>query len=229
MAVSLIVGIWQATGAIRTANREIGSSSGFLVAVILWLAALGVSVQATLRILDAVSATRPPATELTVIPSAPLRSGTQAGTVVLEGTITYALNNRLKAALTGDETISGIELDSDGGNVFAGRALARTILEHGLTTHVESRCLSACTLAFAAGHRRTLGPDGKLGFHGYGFDTDFRVQTVDIAEEEAKDRRFLVEVGIAPHFIASAFATPKDEIWIPDRNVLVEAGLLTSP
>ena len=117
-------------------------------------------------------------------------------------------------------------LDSTGGNIFAGRSMAREIAGAGLATRVEGRCFSACTLAFVAGAPRSLGADGKLGFHGYAFDSAMRVQTFDVGKEEARDRDWMAAQGVAADFLDRVFATPPSELWQPERAELVAAGVI---
>jgi len=51
--------------------------------------------------------------------------------------------------------LNGIILDSEGGNVYQGRGLAKIIQNHSLSTYSFDVCYSACTIAYVAGTRRS--------------------------------------------------------------------------
>ena len=55
--------------------------------------------------------------------------------------------------------------NSDGGRVVEARALRDLIDSRKLSTYTASGCSSACTLAYAAGRKRLIAPNAKLGFH----------------------------------------------------------------
>ncbi len=132
----------------------------------------------------------------------------------------------LKKLLQENSHVKGIVLASPGGNTFAGRGVARVIRDHGLNSYVFADCFSACTLAFIAGVKRTLGPNGRLGFHRYGLDADYQVPFVDIEEEQSTDREFFKLQNIKNAFLKKVFATSHSELWIPDRQELLEAGVV---
>ncbi|TKB79097.1 MAG: hypothetical protein E8D42_06755 [Nitrospira sp.] len=67
------------------------------------------------------------------------------------------------------KAIDRIEFKSGGGNVKAAFGIAEEIAKHGFRTHVSagSYCISACTLAFLGGIRRTIDPNGSYEVHGF--------------------------------------------------------------
>lgn len=87
------------------------------------------------------------------------------------------------------------------------------------------RCLSACTLVFLAGNRRKLREGAQLGFHQYAQASD--VPLLDTAEEQEKDRQFLKARGVSDSFLRKLFQAEHDEIWFPERQELVAAGVIT--
>jgi hypothetical protein len=87
-------------------------------------------------------------------------------------------------------------------------------------------CYSACTIAFIAGKPHGLGRDGKLGFHGYAFDTEHRVQTLNVRQEEVRDRAFFASQGVREAFLEKAFTTPPSTLWLPTRAELIAAGVI---
>jgi len=110
------------------------------------------------------------------------------------------------------------------GYVFVARAMARIIMERQLSTHVETRCYSACTVAFLAGKQRTMAEMAKLGFHKYKLESENG--TVDVAEELDKDRQFFASRGISACFIQQIFVAEHSDLWVPEKSVLVAAGVV---
>ena len=102
----------------------------------------------------------------------------------IEGEITYQVLTELKTA----KQVKELVFSSSGGLAQAGHAVGLYVRENGIATRVEQDCFSACTLAFAGGTKRTLGLDGHLGFHGYRFDHNMRVQTLDMQDVVVKHR-----------------------------------------
>lgn len=143
-------------------------------------------------------------------------------TARVTGEITYQVLTELKAA----GPVELVVFESDGGIVQAGRSIGIFIASMGWNTHTDGQCFSACTLAFAGGIARSLGPDGRLGFHSYQFDPNLRVRTLDPEVIIAKDRAYLLEMGISATFIERIFQTPAAELWQPDRGELEAAGVL---
>ncbi|MGI9480695.1 MAG: hypothetical protein ACR2PI_28690, partial [Hyphomicrobiaceae bacterium] len=116
--------------------------------------------------------------------------------ITLRGELNYGSNAALEDLLARHPGTERVVFDSIGGQIFAARTIARRIERLGLDTHVEERCYSACTIAFIAGTRRTLGPQGRLGFHRYGYANRFLVQTVDPDTEQQNDLRFFRARGV---------------------------------
>ncbi len=75
----------------------------------------------------------------------------------------------LRECMKTHKAIRRVDFTSGGGAVSAAFEIAQTIAEHGLHTHVPagSRCISACTLAFLGGFRRTVDPQGTYEVHSF--------------------------------------------------------------
>ena len=144
------------------------------------------------------------------------------GVATVSGDIDYQILTELKAT----QDVRLVVLQSAGGSVQAGRAIGLFVSANGMDTRVDGQCYSACTLVFAGGVQRVLGPEGQLGFHGYRLDESMRVQTVNKAAIEDKDRAFLVAHGFDPVFVERVFATPSDDLWTPTLAELNAAGVL---
>ena len=148
-----------------------------------------------------------------------------ATAVALDGEIDFQMYDALEQAIAANPELRTVNLNSEGGRVFAARGIARLIAENGLATHVDLMCASACTLAFMAGHTRTLTTGGRLGFHGYRLLSP--VKTFDATAEEEADKAWLLDAGLSPAFVTRIFTVANDDMWFPDRATLMGAGVLT--
>ncbi|MDG1531344.1 MAG: hypothetical protein P8Q99_08315 [Paracoccaceae bacterium] len=232
---SFSTAIWLAVGAFRTGDRithDSGSMmlvwAAFFLSILSPFGASIVTFQAVLRHSSMVQPIKP-----LVAPIIPLPISPDGQTVRLTGELDYPLRKRLLFTLSNNPSIVTVDLNSLGGNVFAARALVLDIAKHGLDTHVSEQCFSSCTLVFMAGSEHSLGPVGELGFHGYKFKGIERsngtnqVRFVDLTEQENKDREYFQSKGVTLDFTDQIFSTPPSEIWIPSRNALREAHVLS--
>ena len=214
--------LWQVVGCLRALRRHMADRPDLFAALATGAAVLAALPLTILPHLDRISAGRiatlpappPAASGLTLVPTR----------AVLEGPIDFPMSTALAAALAQYPEIGELVLQSDGGRVFAARALAKLVREYDLDTRVEATCASACTLVFMAGRHRVLGPAGRLGFHGY--RQSVTVDLVDPDTEEKKDIAAFLAAGIDADFTARAFATPPDDMWFPARGILVSAGVI---
>lgn len=150
------------------------------------------------------------------------------GAARLEGMIDFAHYAALKSLLEKDaHGVRVVHLNSTGGRIPAARGIARLIREAGLDTHVSGTCASACTIIFIAGNARTIQPDGRIGFHGYRLLST--IATVDVAEEERKDRAAFLAKGVTATFLERAYSVPHSEMWFPSHRTLLDAGVVTQP
>ena len=161
----------------------------------------------------------PPATAPTPLPVAD-------GVLHLKGPLDFDSFNAVQAALDATHEIHAITLSSNGGRIPAARGVARLIRENGLSTHVDDTCASACTLAFIAGHRRTIAPEARIGFHGYRLLS--MIDTIDAAQEQARDAAGFIAQGVCADFVARAFDVPHDDMWFPAHGLLRAAGVVTA-
>lgn len=229
IALSGLILLWQAVGGWRLGNNLMRQSGDLFSALLAYSAVLFVVVYALAQMIEQISAqTYIPNPNEVAAPQV-LELADRGQTVIAAGEMTYRLETALSATLVANPAIRTVMLDSAGGNIFAARAIARVITGHDLETEVTNRCFSACTIAFAAGKARHLGAQGQLGFHGYAYESAFRVQTSSVADEQARDRGFLASRGIAPGFLDRVYATPHSDLWIPGRSTLIDAGVLTKP
>lgn len=146
--------------------------------------------------------------------------------VSLNGSFELGLTKNLRALLQQHPSVKSIVLVSHGGNIYESRGVAKLINEHGLDSYVFESCSSACTTAFIAGATRTLGPNGRLGFHQYGLEADYQVPFVDIAGEQDADRKFYQSQKIKDEFLDRVFDASHSDLWFPSAEELLEAGVV---
>ncbi len=144
----------------------------------------------------------------------------------LVGDFRVGLGADLDALLTRHPGVTGIVLSSDGGRVAEGRAVARLIGAHGLNTFVYDICKSACTTAFIAGVERTLGENGKLGFHQFSLDAVYMSPYVDSKTEQQIDLDFYTRQKIDSGFLEKVFQAGPGDIWFPGNAELLAAGVV---
>lgn len=144
----------------------------------------------------------------------------------LTGQFELGITRSLSSILDERPTITGIVLDSEGGYVVEGRGVARLIRERGLDTYVFGVCKSACTTAFIGGRERTIGPNGRLGFHQYSMEVNYPDKLLNPRAEQDRDRLFFAQQGVKPAFLSRVFDKPHDDIWFPELEELLEAGVV---
>jgi hypothetical protein len=162
-----------------------------------------------------------------VIPPEPLYSLElieQDTLIHLRGPFQIGITNRVAGLIDRHPEISGIILDSEGGQIYEGRGLARLIMENKLETYSLDSCLSSCTTAFVAGTTRTLGANARLGFHQY--KTYSLIPSINVKNEQAKDMAIFVMQGISADFLEKIFIQPPEEMWWPQIDELVDAGIV---
>lgn len=218
--------LWQMTGAFRTLKSAIKNQSDIVLIAGLSFAmvlVLAVSLWRSYEFIYPAPAKNNLATTNEVMP---LDVSQDQTTILLEGDINYALHASFLKTLEDHENITTIALSSEGGIIFAARAIANKIIELNLNTKTNADCFSACTLIFLAGKTRQLADNGQLGFHLYATKSMLTASILDIEEQVEKDKKYLRDRGVSEGFITTAYSTPPEEIWIPKRIQLQNAGIL---
>jgi GYF domain 2 len=220
-----LVGVWRSAAAYRAARRNRGKGSGW-AAVAQLAVVLGV-----LRVIwSFVDAGAPQIAESWRMafagdPRIPayairvMRDGTEAEII---GGLKYGLTDEFTKILDASRRVRLVHLDSIGGRLGEGEKLFHLIRDRGLSTYVASKCMSACTLAFAGGRQRFLRKGASLGFHRGAFpglkERDFDVVQADVFRR----------AGFDESFIRRALTTPHSDIWEPSADVLVAAKVVTT-
>lgn len=225
LAVDAGVLIWQVVGSLRSHARKQKDLPNYLMALGAYAAVVTCVLMMTWSQLDQLAGGNVAATPV----DAPQTSGVEiVGTSVhLKGPISFQMYSALDEALRAQPHLNEIVLESGGGRVFAARGIARLIRVHALDTHVETTCASACTLAFIAGVKRSLGPDARLGFHGYAVQGNIAVNALQ--DEQDKDGRTFLDQGVSAAFVQKMFQRGPNEMWFPSLQDLANYGIIRTP
>jgi len=148
-----------------------------------------------------------------------MRDDTRA--IVVEGGLTVGVSGRVGRLIRLYPNTDEIILNSSGGWLYEGRALARLIQAHGLKTRTFTECASACTMAFIAGQQRLMGPDAGLGFHAYAM-----LGYGNPLAEQDRDALFFLSQSVDPAFVDRMFEAPNKDMWYPSHEELLQAGIL---
>ncbi|MCZ6881528.1 MAG: hypothetical protein O7F15_00800 [Gammaproteobacteria bacterium] len=230
VVVKLIIYPWQVVGVLRSCDLRIKSDTGRLwataaqAALVISLAATLISTIGTYQSLQGfkrnliLEQTAPPE------PLYSLDLIKQDTLIHLRGPFEIGITNRVEVLIEQHPEITGIILDSEGGQIYEGRGLARLIRENRLQTFSLDKCLSSCTTAFVAGTIRTLGTNARLGFHQY--RTYSVIPSINVEQEQSKDMAIFEKQGVSAEFLEKVFIQPPEEMWWPDIDELVNAGVV---
>ncbi|UWQ77895.1 hypothetical protein K3725_11235 [Leisingera sp. S132] len=147
-------------------------------------------------------------------------------TLIFDGEITFGLTKRMRQLAEENPGVDQVALKGPGGLIAEARGAARLIRQNGWGTRTDGLCASACTLVFAAGAERSLGPGGQLGFHSYALQFQSGLPQINLQQEQEKDRAFLLQQGVSAAFADQIFTVPSAELWLPGRDELHRGGLL---
>jgi len=225
---------WQVIGVLRATDRRLGllgSSAvvfGAQVGIVVSLLPTGVSAFATFQPL-LIDRPETPAWVLRERERAAKYSvsvSEDGRTVSIAGDFELGLRRRLETVLDANPGVKTVVLDSDGGYVTQGRAVAKLIEAKRLDTTVHGTCKSACAIAFMGGVSRRIGRAGRLGFHQYRYAARAAHPNLDIEAEYRLDRDYFESRGIETAFAERAFDAVHASIWYPDKATLIAAGVV---
>ncbi len=228
--VKLIVYPWQVVGVLRACDLSIKSGTGrswvtaAQIALVISLAATLIATIETYQSLQIFKQNLMSREVSLPEPQYSLDLIKQDTLIHLRGPFEIGITNRVAELIEQYPEITGIILDSGGGQIYEGRGLARLVRENNLQTYSLDKCLSSCTTAFVAGTIRTLGTNARLGFHQYRTYSVF--PSIDVEQEQSKDMAIFVMQGISPEFLEKVFIQPPEEMWWPDIDELVNAGVV---
>lgn len=143
--------------------------------------------------------------------------------VEMSGPIGSGSSERLRQVLDHAPQATVVRLDSPGGRLFEGEAIAREIQRRRLDTYAEGECSSACTLVLLAGHERLATRDPHVGFHrasrpGPG--------GADVAASNGLMHAYRT-AGLSEQFIERVRTVPSSSIWYPSLDELMANAIVT--
>ena len=155
--------------------------------------------------------------------------------------------DRLLALLRQNPEIRVLDLNSTGGSLYAGREMARIVLDFDLDTLVWGECFSSCVRIFLAGAGRRMLLGAKIGFHqttwsprsveeyytanreADGWETPFDFVSwvyEDTQSEVHDDLVYMIDRGVDAGFAVRTKGVRADDSWYPSRLELTRAGVL---
>jgi hypothetical protein len=230
VVVKLIIYPWQVVGVLRSCATRIRLNAGRMSAIAAQFAvavSLVLVLISTIETYQSLQIYKQDLALKDIIPPIPeysLDLIKQDTLIHLRGPFEIGITNSVSELINRYPQVTGIILDSVGGQIYEGRGLARLIRENELQTFSLDECLSSCTTAFVAGITRSLGPNARLGFHQY--KTYSLIPSINVDNEQAKDRAIFVTQGVAPEFIDKIFKHPPESMWWPEIDELVAAGVV---
>lgn len=177
-------------------------------------------------------------------PAAQIELSADGTTLYYAGSIDVAGYGALQKLLASAPRASELVIASPGGEVLAGRLMASMVNRRHLAVHVEHLCASACTLVLMASRDRSIGPAGRVGFH-QSYTISASPKSKPGAAPASKiagtrsgsgdrdafgddvARRLLLDAGVDKAFIERALSTPSEDMWYPDPDELLRAGVVT--
>lgn len=149
----------------------------------------------------------------------------------LMGIFASGIAGELKSILQKNPEAETIVLSSLGGSMIDGFAVEKIVSQHGLNTHVELFCASACTEAFWGGKERTLGGGARLGYHqatgGAQFPIPFALGDERQSPVNQLWRKRYRQRGFSESFIEKAISTPTRDMWLPTQDELIAEKIVT--
>jgi len=152
--------------------------------------------------------------------------------VILTGEIapgdTNQLQRIIKTANDPGKVVSGIRLNSPGGNLLEGVKLADAIRFAKIASVVPngSTCASACFIAFAAGADKFASYGASIGVHGA---SDKNGQETDGSNSATVAMAKIVkELGVPADIIGRMVVTPPDQmVWLSPNNLRAMGTTIT--
>jgi hypothetical protein len=145
----------------------------------------------------------------------------------ISGEVRPGLSDALNDVLEATPGVERLELESPGGSVSEGLALADLVDKYSLDTAVKTYCASACTMVFVAGRERLLHSGAKLGFHRCRSLLWFNAWLYDDMHN-AELAGYFRSKGVSKDFADKVISVPNDDAWYPSLDQLFAAGVVTT-
>lgn len=233
VVIALICAIWQIIGVSRACKYELQGTAAAGDSVLIYSLIIGYGFILSTSLIDLSRFTLPDSavppdfvSSLTTRMVHPYLDS--ADSILVDGMIEFGLTRQLEKKLQTEKGIRRLVLNSHGGVIGEARGLVRLIREYNLSTHVTSECFSACTLVFISAKKRSIAPEGRLGFHQYLLDSIGFNPGVDPTTQHAIDAELMTSQGVSEAFIDRAYREPHSGLWVPTLKELKQAGVVTN-
>lgn len=119
--------------------------------------------------------------------------------------------------------VTGIRLNSMGGNVIEGARIARVVQRNGLDTVVgkNASCVSICFTIFAAGKHKFANGSSRFAVHSVGINGEETELAHSITSLIVRNYK---EFGVPDSVIAKAVTTPPNQLAPVNSGELIQMG-----
>lgn len=153
----------------------------------------------------------------------------------------------LRHLLASEKAIRRIILTGTFAKTGGALDVARVIDDFDLDTEIRDECTDGCLYMFVAGEKRLLQKGAKLGVRRrmvsaeyvkdnfeerkarYGWEDEFgqAAMLYDVGQSDMRrSLLYLMDHGVSLEFALRVFATPREDMWWPERAELVEGGVI---
>lgn len=150
--------------------------------------------------------------------------------LVFDGVVSWPLVEDMRQAIENNPDINVVLLNSPGGDTTASRRINDILRQRPIATAVLQGCASACTVIYAAGQRRAIGPNGQLGFHASAvilMDVMMtRIMNALTFRSDSLNADYYRQAGFDEAFIERAVTTPSTDLYVPTTDVLLHANVV---
>jgi len=140
------------------------------------------------------------------------------------GTFEPGDSDRFMATVEATPRATMVVFNSRGGQVNEGEAIGAVIENHHLATGVAAggQCSSACVLAWAAGARKSIGPDAAIGVHNAYAETneDDVARRLDGIGATSQTGKWLRRFGAPDNVVNKLLDTPPERMyWLSAKDL----------
>lgn len=146
--------------------------------------------------------------------------------ITVKGDFGFGVAEDTEVLLKRYDNIKTLVLNSRGGRVYEGQAMAKLVLAYQLNTLTVGHCVSACTTAFIAGRVRHIDSAAMLGFHRYSNELEKYTGKEETEKVQKSDLVFFKHQGVKQYFLDMMYIGDTKDIWYPSHDELLDAGVI---
>jgi hypothetical protein len=144
--------------------------------------------------------------------------------IVFRGSFQRGASEAIKRAFDANPHARVLQLEGPGGWVGEAVRANQLLRERGIETEAIGTCFSACSIVFAGGVKRRALPDAQIGFHTANYTG---IDETMAQRLQTRMREAYASAGFDDAFLDEIMRTPFERMWIPERDELRAAGVLT--